>query len=203
MSLKIQEYDSLKREILLHMQYEYTFFLATFTICGVFLGIALDSKNPYLCLLPILLVIPCMFYEAHFTENYIALGTYIRVFYEEKANNDIFWETRRNKIFVEKRHIDRKIPNIMSNLTLISYYIIFIASVGLYLFFEYGNKINIDENSISMSINSFAISIVTIIIIIIFLIAMILATITIVDKPKLRNRYLAAWEKIFDEENLK
>lgn len=89
-----EEYKMLREEIMECMknQNELSTFVST-TICA-FIGvvIALDHPNPFLYLIPFVILLPASFKEANYQRRVAYLASYMIVFLENKDN--FLWETR-------------------------------------------------------------------------------------------------------------
>lgn len=128
-----EEYQLIRTEILQYLNNYQTvrnmMYVSTLTCLG--LAIGNDITNPYLYLLPLIVIVPSYLIAMNFWECVTIDSTYLRVFHEEEYSS-FKWETRHMKLYKYTPKLITKI-----NVQHIPYLACSIATLGLFWYFTY------------------------------------------------------------------
>ena len=189
---KLEEYKQLRTEIVLHMQLQCQYTIATISATALPFGIAFATKNPnpYLFLAPLSIIFPCIFNNANRSEAILRTGTYIQVFHEADLSI-LGWETRLYKLPQTLRGTNF-IKYIKRFLSTSSVFFIGLLSIALFLVISSTRIITQDFRCASPAIYLIAVTLVLL---------LIYAQIQLLLIPSRRDRYIDAWKMLREEES--
>ncbi|WP_031475136.1 hypothetical protein [Agathobaculum desmolans] len=111
-----EEYTMLREEIMESMkkQNELSIFIST-TVC-TFIGVvvALDRPNPFLYLIPFIILLPASFKESNYRRSIACQASYLIVFLENK--DSFLWETRYQRFSIKHRSHSQRLRAILETL---------------------------------------------------------------------------------------
>jgi hypothetical protein len=90
---RIEEYKSLREEILTHIQISNQYSLTTVLASGAIFGFAIENESPLLFLAALAIIVPNTFNFVARVETLFRIGTYLQVFHES-TDARLGWETR-------------------------------------------------------------------------------------------------------------
>ena len=90
----MKEYESLRQEILVNSQIIAQYNALLYTVTVAVLAFAFDKKNPFLCLIPYVVIIPIYLLNEWKRKSNCNIASYMLVFLE---GTDYKWETRTYK----------------------------------------------------------------------------------------------------------
>lgn len=99
---KIDEYNSLRTEIQVTSQINASITWSVILASGAILAMGSGQANPYVCLAPLLLIVPGMLTVATNDSGIWRIGSYISVFHENH-DSGLKWETRNWLMVGQKR----------------------------------------------------------------------------------------------------
>lgn len=105
-----EEYLFIRSEILQYLNnYQAVrnmMYASTLACLGLSVGNNID--NPYLYLLPLIVILPSLLVAVNFWKCVVIDSTYLRVFHEENRS-EFQWETRHDKLFRENPKLEDKV----------------------------------------------------------------------------------------------
>ena len=201
---RIEEYNALREEILLkdtqfneHRKYAYT-------VTTAVLAFSLTQTEPFICLLPILMIIPLFLLSQDNLRAMSKLGAYLRTFYTDEG---MLWE-KRNMVYHESIQGKARRKSVFWEDASIYIVLVFICgALSIYkTYAEYEfvvlthQPMNLHQLLILNAQNKAWVRVFIILIVII-------VSIWVIQKGKVymddeRKVYIAYWEKIREEETI-
>lgn len=123
------EYDMLRIEIMEYLKNLQTVRNMMFIVAGTAFGFGINNHNPYLFLLPIVVIFSSYIVSLDYWNCTVKACTYLQAFYEEDSESPYHWETRQQRLpeFMETPF--RKVT-----VQHIPYLLFYVVSLALYGF---------------------------------------------------------------------
>ena len=93
---RIEEYNSLREEIMLKDTQFHDYRKSAYTVTTAVLAFSLTQEEPFICLLPIFMIVPLYFLSQEGLRAMSKIGAYLRVFYTDEG---MLWEKRNMDFF--------------------------------------------------------------------------------------------------------
>lgn len=118
------EYELLREEILFYIDKHQTVRNMMYVTTGTLLGLVSDTKNAFLYLLPLIVIIPSFITSQDYLDNIHRASTYLKVFYEDSKDSIYHWETRLRKFSDTEKNWQKihRLPYVTSAMACIALY---------------------------------------------------------------------------------